>query len=229
MNKKVLIFGASGSVGQYTLENFIKDGFEVICTTSNLDKSLNNNTLVYVENSNLDNLLNIDQVSIIVWAHGLNFSDSISTFNFENFGKMMDGNVSFILNSLKILLDNNKILDGSKLVIVSSIWEEFTRQNKLSYTITKSALSGLVKNLSYDLSSKNILINNVLPGVIDNEMSQKALSHEQMNYVKNYLQFGRLITLDDVYKTIKFLTVENSGITGQSIKVDLGFTNLKKI
>ena len=37
-----------------------------------------------------------------------------------------------------------------------------------------------------------------------------------------------LITLNDVYKTVKFLTTENTGITGQSIKVDLGFTILKK-
>ena len=45
---------------------------------------------------------------------------------------------------------------------------------------------------------------------------------------KNYMNFGRLITLDDVHKTIKFLVVENTGITGQSITVDLGFTNFRK-
>jgi NAD(P)-dependent dehydrogenase (short-subunit alcohol dehydrogenase family) len=227
--KKVLIFGATGSIGNHLVENYKRNGFEVIGTTSNLEKSLNNKELIYVDNSNLNNLLLIDEISIVIWAHGFNFSDSIINFDINNFTKMIDANVSFILNTLKILLDNNKIQDGGKLVIVSSIWEEFTRANKLSYTITKAALSGMVKNLAYDLSAKNILINNVLPGVIDNEMSQKALSVEQMNYVKNYLQFGSLITLDDVYKTIKFLTVENSGITGQSIKVDLGFTNFKKI
>ena len=75
------------------------------------------------------------------------------------------------------------------MVIVSSIWEELTRENKLSYTISKAALSGLVKNVAYDLSSKNILINNVLPGVIDNEMSQKILLPEQFNYIKNYMLY----------------------------------------
>jgi enoyl-[acyl-carrier-protein] reductase (NADH) len=60
-------------------------------------------------------------------------------------------------------------------------------------------------------------------------MSRKALSELQMNNVKNQMRFGRLITLDDVYKTIRFLIIDNNGITGQSIKVDLGFTNLKKI
>ena len=114
------------------------------------------------------------------------------------------------------------------MVIVSSIWEEFSRENKLSYSISKAALSGLVKNIAFDLSSKNILVNNILPGVIDNEMSQKTLLPEQFEYIKTYMNFGRLISLDDVYKTIKFFTIDNTGITGQSIKVDLGFTNFRK-
>jgi NAD(P)-dependent dehydrogenase (short-subunit alcohol dehydrogenase family) len=96
------------------------------------------------------------------------------------------------------------------------------------HSISKAALSGLVKNLSYDLSSKNILINNVLPGVIDNEMTRKTLDENQINYIKNYLNFGRLINLDDVYRLVKFLVIENTGITGQSIRVDLGFTNVRK-
>jgi 3-oxoacyl-[acyl-carrier protein] reductase len=183
---------------------------------------------IYVDNNNLENLKNIDEVDIIVWAHGYNFNDNINNYDNNNFNKMIEANVSFILNTLNFLLKNNKIKDSAKLVIISSIWEEFTRENKLSYSISKAALSGLVKNLSYDLSSKNILINNVLPGVIDNDMSRKTLSKEQFDYIKNYMNFNRLITLEDVYKTVKFLAIENTGITGQSIKVDLGFTNLRK-
>ena len=59
-------------------------------------------------------------------------------------------------------------------------------------------------------------------------MSKQTLNVNEFEYIKNYMQFNRLITLDDVYKTIKFLSIENTGITGQSIKIDLGFTSLKK-
>ena len=141
---------------------------------------------------------------------------------------MVDGNISFILNTLQYLMSKGNINNNAKMVIISSIWENYSRENKLSYSITKSALSGLVKNVAFELSNQNILINNVLPGVIDNEMSQKTLSPEQFLYIKNYMNFNRLITLDDVYNTVKFLVVENSGITGQSITVDLGFTSLRK-
>jgi len=223
---KALIFGASGSIGNYIFENFKNDGIYVLGCTSN--KENNNSDFIYVENNYLENLKNIENIDIIVWAHGFNYNDNINNFDYNNFTKMIEINVYYILNSLNYLLKENKINNNAKIVIISSIWEEMTRANKLSYSITKAALSGLVKNISYDLSEKNILVNNVLPGVIDNIMTKKTLNENQLDYIKNYLKFGRLVNLDDVYKTVKFLVKENSGISGQSIKVDLGFSNLRK-
>ena len=221
-----LIFGAKGSIGKYIFDKFEENNIKVIGTTTN-EKNISDK-IIFVENNNLENLQNIDNVNIIVWATGANCNDNINNYNNNNFKNIIDANVTFILNTLNALMKYNKLLQGSKIVIISSIWEEFTRENKLSYSISKAALSGLVKNLSYDLSDKNILINNVLPGVIDNEMSRNTLSREQFEYIKNYMNFGRLIDLEDVYRTVKFLVIENTGITGQSIKVDLGFTNLRK-
>lgn len=223
---KALIFGALGSIGNYIFQQFTNDKIETVGTTSNLDKV--SEQIIFVDKDNLDNLLNIDNLDIVIWAHGHNFNDNISNFDATKFTTMIDANVTFILLTLNLLIKNNKINDNAKMVIVSSIWEEFTRENKLSYSISKAALSGVVKNIAFDLSSKNILVNNILPGVIDNEMSQKTLLPEQFEYIKTYMNFGRLISLDDVYKTIKFFTIDNTGITGQSIKVDLGFTNFRK-
>ena len=59
-------------------------------------------------------------------------------------------------------------------------------------------------------------------------MSRNTLAPEQFNYIKNYMNFDRLITVDDIFRTVKFLVIENTGITGQSITVDLGFTSLRK-
>jgi hypothetical protein len=223
---KAIVFGAKGSIGNYVFSEFCKDNIEVIGTTSNVEKV--SEKIILVKNNFLENLKTIEEVDIVVWASGDNCNDNINNYNNECFNKIINTNVTFILDTLSVLVSNSKIKNGGKLVIVSSIWEELARDNKLSYSISKSALSGLVKSVSYDLSEKNILINNILPGVIDNEMSRKTLSENQIEYIKNYMKFDRLINLSDVYKTIKFLVTENTGITGQSIKVDLGFTNIKK-
>lgn len=223
---KAIIFGAKGSIGSYIINEFSKENINVIGTTSDIDNISEN--IIFVNNDNLDNLKVIDPVDIVIWSNGYNSNDNINNYDINIFNKILEVNVTFILNTLHCLLSNNKIKQYAKMVIISSIWEESTRENKLSYSISKATLSGLVKNVSYDLSKYDILINNVLPGVIDNDMSRKTLSHEQFEYIKNYMHFRRLVNLADVYKTIKFLVIENTGITGQSIKVDLGFTNIKK-
>ena len=223
---RALVFGALGSIGNHIFQQFTNDKIETIGTTTNLSKVTEQ--IIFVDKDNLDNLLNIDNLDIVVWAHGHNFNDNITNFDETKFTTMIDANVTFILLTLNLLIKHNKINNNAKMVIVSSIWEEFTRENKLSYSISKAALSGLVKNIAFDLSSKNVLVNNILPGVIDNEMSQKTLLPEQFDYIKTYMNFGRLISLDDVYKTVKFFAIDNTGITGQSIKVDLGFTNFRK-
>ena len=221
----ILIFGAKGSIGSFIYDNF-KNNFNVIGTTTN--KSNINESIIFVDKNNLCNLEKIDNVDIIIWASGDNTNDNIISYNEDCFNNILNANVIFIMNTLNHLLKYKKINKGAKLVIISSIWEKMTRENKLSYSVSKSALSGLVKNLSYDLSEHEILINNVLPGVIDNEMTQKTLNVEQLEYIKNYMKFGRLITLNDVFNLVKFLVIENTGITGQSIKVDLGFSNFRK-
>jgi NAD(P)-dependent dehydrogenase (short-subunit alcohol dehydrogenase family) len=223
--KTILIFGGTGSIGNYLYNSFKDLDYKIYGTTS---KNINNENFIYVDNENMESLLLIDNLDIIIWAHGYNYNDNILTFNEEEFIKIMNINVLLILKSLNFLLINNKINNNARMVIISSIWENFSRNNKLSYTISKSALSGLVKSISYDLSEKNILINNILPGVIDNEMSRRTLNENNIKYIENYLQFNRLINLEDIFNTVKFLCIDNTGITGESITVDLGFTKIRK-
>lgn len=225
MVQNCLIFGASGSVGNYVFQEFKKIGMNVIGTTTNKENISEN--MIYVTSHDLENLIHFKDITIVVWAQGYNINDNIHNYNIKDFNSMLDGNVTFIMNTLNYLLTNNIILTNSKMVIVSSIWQDLSRENKLSYSVSKSALNGLIKNVAFDLAKKNIFINNILPGVIDNQMTRKTLLSEQLEYVKSSTNFNRLITLDDIYKTILFLTTENTGITGQSIKIDLGFTNIK--
>jgi hypothetical protein len=223
--KKIIIFGASGSIGNFFYNKFSEDKQNLVYgTTSNIE----NKNFIFVSNENLDSLEKIENVDTIIWAQGYNFNDNINSFDEYEYLKIMNTNVLFILKTMNYLLKHDKINNNAKLVIISSIWEELTRDNKLSYSISKSALSGMVKNLSYDLSKKNILINNVLPGVFDNDMSRNTLKKEQFDYIKNYLFFERLVNVDDIFNTVKFLTIENTGITGESIKVDLSFSNIRK-
>jgi acetamidase/formamidase len=51
---KAIIFGATGSIGNYVFSEFSKDDIEVIGTTTNVDKVYEK--IILVKNDNLENL-----------------------------------------------------------------------------------------------------------------------------------------------------------------------------
>ena len=71
-----------------------------------------------------------------------------------------------------------------------------------------------------------VLINAILPGPILNEMTLKTLCTEQIENIKTKLGYDRLIDTNDIYNLFEYLCFKNNSTTGQSMKVDLGFTNL---
>lgn len=216
---KFLIFGAGGSIGNYIYNELIKT-----CKIYGTSTKLNTKYL-HVTSENMDSLLDIDAVNGVVWANGANINDNVTTFNFENYNKIMDANVCFILKTVNFLIHHNKLNQNANVVIISSIYENVTRANKLSYSISKTALKALTSNLSFVLGNKNILINNILPGVLDNSMTRSTLSQKEINFIINHTPGSRLINFFDILNTVEFFLFKNTGITGQSIKIDLGFTN----
>ena len=220
----IIVFGSTGSIGSFICDKL--NNYNIIKTTSRKEKS--NDKILFVDNDNLDNLLKIDNIDGIIWAHGVNTNDNINNLDLTKTKEIFDINVCFVINTLNFLLKYNKINNNANLIIISSIWEHIIRDNKLSYGISKAALSNVVKSLSYDLSFKNILINNICPGPIENEMTLKTLSDIELKNIKNYMGFNRLINLNDVWNLIEFLLFKNTGITGQSLNVDLGFLSIRK-
>jgi 3-oxoacyl-[acyl-carrier protein] reductase len=222
----ILVFGGTGSIGSYIVDELKKLQVNVYIITSNKEKENLDKKIYYANVNDLSILDKINNLSGVVWAHGINTNDNIE--HVGNLSELLNTNVTFIVKTLEYMLTKKIIRDDANLVIISSIWEKISRDNKLSYSISKAALSGLVKSASYELSGNNIRINNVCPGPIDNKMTRNTLNQEQLEYLKNYMKFGRLISLDDVWRVVKFLLFENTGITGQSIMVDLGLCVIKK-
>ena len=116
------------------------------------------------------------------------------------------------------------------MCIVSSIWQDAIRPNKLSYAVSKAALNGLVKSVALDLAEKEIFVNAVMPGVIDTPMTRGVLTDDQVIAVQSRTGFGRLVQSEELAAVIYFLCSDsNKCVTGQSIVADLGFANVRPI
>jgi len=145
--------------------------------------------------------------------------------------RLFSANVTFISDQLKILMGWDVIKRGGKVTILSSIWEVLTRQEKMAYSVTKAAVGGLVRSMAVDLgAAKGILVNGILPGIVDTPMSRGLLKPEQIDAVQNGTPTGKLLVPADIGNSVYLLSCElNTAISGQSILVDNGFSIARKI
>ena len=195
----VLIFGGTGSIGTHLVKKFTE-------TTS-----------VIVAPRNFD-ATTVPRIDAVIWCQGVNHSDTIGSLDYEKYLETIHVNLHYITQTLDSLVRHDKISNGGRCLIMSSLWQDFSRGTKFSYTVSKAAIGGIVRSCSVDLGKKGIFINALLPGPIDNEMTRTNMSHEQVSMLPGFVQ------LDDLWHLSKYLCLHNTSTNGQSIRVDLGFS-----
>ena len=230
-----LLFGGKGAIGGTILKSAIEQGWRIVSTTRGQPPAGDERTKwLSVDPFSADfdpAVLDADApYSAVCWTHGANFNDSIYDFDVARHEEIYRANVIFILSSLRILLDRDLLTKPARLCVISSIWQNLARQNKMSYGITKAALQGLVLSAATDMAKDGHLVNAVLPGVLDTPMTRRNLSPEQVERVSSATLFGTLPTLEAVAGLVMFLCSRNNvGITGQFIEADLGFSHARII
>jgi 3-oxoacyl-[acyl-carrier protein] reductase len=229
MSPKMLLFGAGGALGSAIANRLSADGAVVYTAgTTPWGGSATHLDLAYENTCNSDSFSSLPSLDAVVWAQGLNCGDTVETFQPDDLQQLLQGNVLFIASSLQALIKAGKLPAGCRLVVVSSIWQLESRPGKFSYTVSKAALQGLVKSCALDLGPLGILINAVLPGVIDTPMTRTNLSPEQIQAIASQSALGRLPEPADIATAVAFLvSPENRAITGQFLTVDAGFIGLK--
>jgi hypothetical protein len=224
---RIAIFGATGAIGSAVHSHLTAQGHNVVGLTSGTSTSQHLSTL---ESSWLEKLNQCGKIDSVVWAQGFNQSDNIVSFDIEVFNSHLTANVTYILDTLNQLLSADSLSNQARLVILSSIWQDSARPNKLSYMVTKSALSGLVSSLCLDLGKQGICINAVLPGVADTPMTRQNLTAAQISNVISETPLERLVTLDELSKTVEWLCSQDSnGINGQFITIDNGWSRYRNV
>ena len=192
----VIIFGASGAIGSALCSWFYGQDYEVTAISRKGGLPQNNPArwLQWEGGQSVEIFSDIAQESIdaVVWAQGINFSDDIHTFDLSKHHAMYDANVTYILHSLQALLQKNLLAPSARLCVISSIWQNLAKQNKMSYCITKSALQGLVQSLSIDLGPSGYLVNAVLPGALDTPMTRVNLNEAQLRRLEEMTPLGTL-------------------------------------
>lgn len=234
-SESFLVFGGSGAIGRAIISAALKRKWGVTAAARALPRRRQGN-VKWVSIDPARQPIAIGQLEVgapysgICWAQGTNVDDSVYSFDPAKHLEIYQANCMYILMTLHALLKGNLLAKGARLCIISSIWQNLARQTKLSYCMSKAALQGLVLSASADLAHDGYLINAVLPGAIDTPMTRKRLSKVQIKELRTATGFKRLPARDDVASLVCYLcSPENTGITGQFIAVDLGFSHVRLV
>ncbi len=221
---KLLIFGGTGALGTAIAQKFSNEGYEVIYGVRTITDG-KVQFQVPLTTGPVPELLKGQLFDAVVFAQGANINDSVVTSSVEDLNRLFEANVSFISENTKALLSHNLIKHKGKIVILSSLWEQLTRQDKMAYTVTKAAVGGLVRSMAVDLgNAKGILVNGLLPGIVETPMSRGLLSAKQMENIEAQTPGHKLTVPSDVANAAYLLGCEdNTAISGQSLFVDYGF------
>jgi len=225
----LLIFGSTGTLGGATLAKFRHEGWDATCGVRKVVNECDVQ-LPFTKES-LPSGLAGKTFDAVVFAQGANVNGSVLQSNSDDMAALFEANVTMIAETVVVLMHHNLINKGGRVVIISSLWEQFTRQEKFAYSVTKAAVGGLVRSLAVDLGRANgILVNGILPGIVNSPMVARTLTPEQIANVRNQTPGGELATPEDVANSIYLLGCEaNTGISGQSIFVDRGFSIARTI
>jgi 3-oxoacyl-[acyl-carrier protein] reductase len=204
---RVLVFGATGSVGAACVK-MLKSDFEVKTAGRDfLEKGVDG------------------KFDAVVWANGKNQTSSFLETSEGDWSMIWDANFNFVRHTLKSLIKSQNLQRPSSLIFLSSVWSLLARENKSAYITSKSALEGLTRALAVELAHLDIRINSILPGIIDNEMTNSVLTQEQLLRVCRETPRKKLVTANEVASVVKFLSSHDSnGITGQALVIDHGWS-----
>ena len=221
---QALIFGSTGALGNEIRNVFLKNGWK----THGVSRTLSDGNTIKWDTTFRNNLSNLGKMDAVVFAQGLNANDSIQEHS--KLQNLFEANVLFIADAIAELLDSSALNSGSRITIIGSIWQDFSKSHKFSYSVSKSALNGLMNSAVADLSERGISINTIAPGVVDTPMTRANLSAEQIAQVTGETPSRSLVTAEEVASaTFWVSTPSASGINGQTIRVDNGWSNVRKI
>ena len=236
-NKKIIITGASGGIGNSIVKRLSDAGAKILATGTRLEKleelkSKFKNTDIlkfdiskgeeieaFIENATkqlgggLDCLIN---------NAGVTQDNLAIRMNIDEWKKVIDINLTstFLLSkfAVKKMLKNKY----GKIINITSVVGHTGNLGQANYTASKAGIVAMSKSLAIEYAKKNININCISPGFIKTEMTDK-IEEKFKEAIISKIPSSRLGEPEDVANAVLFLASDQSNyINGETIHVNGG-------
>ena len=158
------------------------------------------------------------EIDIFVNNAGIMIRGTVDNYRLEDFDRMLAVNVRAAFVGIQAASQAMK--DGGRIILIGSNTAVRTAFPGSSvYSLTKAALTGLVRGAAIDLAPRTITVNNVQPGPTATDMSAP---HAEA--VKNLIPLARMADVSEIAGFVSYLASDEAGfITGASLTIDGGY------
>ena len=235
--KTILVTGASSGIGKSIAIECSKMGATLVITGRN--ESRLQETLTLLQNSghfcvvsdlsqkdDLDNLVEqLPALDGVVHCAAILKKLPLKFINEMAWQETIETNLFAPALLSQRLVKKNKIKEASSIVFISSIASTVASFGNISYMASKGAINSLSRGMALELASKKIRVNTVQPALIQTNLTDKALSEEDLNNYLLKFPLGRFGKPEEVaYAVIYLLSDASQWVTGTSITIDGGVT-----
>ena len=235
-NKKILITGATGGIGNALVKKFSLLGGNVLATgtknekldllkkdfpkiiTLNFDISKHDKVEEFIENV----FSQLNGIDILINNAGINMGNLSLRMKNEEWKKVIDINLgsTFLLckYGIKKMLKNKY----GRVINITSIVGHTGNLGQSNYAASKAGIIGMTKSLAIEYAKKNITLNCVSPGFIQTKMTDNIADNIK-EVLTSKIPMAKLGTGDDVANTVAFLSSDAASyITGETVHVNGG-------
>ena len=235
-NKKILITGATGGIGNELVKKFFNLGGNIVATGTKIEKldiikkkypNVRIQRFDISEHSKIEEFINnvvldLGGLDILINNAGINKDNLSIRMKDEEWKKVIDVNLTstFLLSkySIKIMLRNK----FGRIVNITSIVGHLGNLGQSNYAASKAGIIGMSKSLAIEYAKKNITVNCVSPGFIVTDMTTNIAEKVKM-FLISRIPMGKLGTGEDVSNCVAFLSSESASyITGETLHVNGG-------
>ncbi len=241
-----IVTGGAGSLGQASAERFLKEGAKVLLVdrlSEDLERAreaLQSSDVLIATADVADARQTENYVKQAVEAWGrvdVLFSNAgvsgtnapVTDYPEDLFDEVMSVNVKGTFLACKYVLPH--MSPGGSIVVTSSIMGVQARPNSVGYITSKHAIVGFVRCLSREMAPKNIRVNAIAPGPIDNgfqktieDRMSKTMGRDATAMLNEIIPLGRHAQVEEIAQTVLFLASEQSSFsTGSVFMADGGW------
>ena len=235
-NKKVLITGATGGIGNCIVKKFDELGAKIVASGTNEDKlknlknkfsNIHSEKFKLDDHDKIENFINLveqklDGLDILINNAGITLDNLSIRLSQEDWKKVIDINLTSTFLMCKFVVKKMLRQKNGKIVNITSIVGHTGNLGQANYAASKAGIIAFSKSLAIEYAKKNININCVSPGFIKTEMTDK-INDDFKKILLSKIPSGNLGTGEDVSNCVAFLASDMANyINGETIHVNGG-------